>query len=94
LEKNLDAENIPAVGFTRPPLVHLSSGMSVINEVQRIRREGLQTYFTINARSQVKVISLEDYSWSIADRLLALCRVHDVVKTSPVPAVRLVEVFS
>ena len=78
---------------TKPPLVYWNSGtMSVINEVHRMRKDGLKAYFTIDAGPQVKVICHEKESSIIANRLRLLADVHAVIKAAPGPAARLVEV--
>ncbi|MFQ5648194.1 MAG: diphosphomevalonate decarboxylase, partial [Candidatus Aenigmatarchaeota archaeon] len=77
---------------TKPPIIYWNPAtMQVIHSILNWRDEGLESYFTIDAGPQVKVVCLEKDAEELARRLKVLDGVDEVIVTKPGPAARLVE---
>lgn len=76
---------------SKPGLIYWNQGtLAVIEQVKKMRTEGLGAYFTIDAGPQVKVICQDRESDVIADRLRKLAGVTSIVKSNPGPGASLV----
>jgi diphosphomevalonate decarboxylase len=77
---------------SRPGVFYWNRGtIAAIEEVVRMRSEGLSAYFTIDAGPQVKVICRPQEAPAVSDRLQALPGVMEVLHSRPGPAARLLE---
>ena len=78
---------------SQPGILYWNPGtVDVIGEVIRMRDEGHEAYFTIDAGPQVKVICLRSNSAKVKNRLLKLTSVAKVIESGPGPPARVLEV--
>ena len=76
----------------RPGLLYWNPGtVAVIQEVLKLRKEGLAVYFTIDAGPQVKVLCRKRDKATVADRLLALSGVRSLMLCAPGPSAHVEE---
>ncbi|MEM5798191.1 MAG: diphosphomevalonate decarboxylase [Candidatus Aenigmatarchaeota archaeon] len=69
---------------TRPPIIYWNAGtMTVVHSVMEWREQGIESYFTIDAGPQVKIICLEKNVGEIVKRLRDLPGIEDVIVTRP-----------
>ncbi|MCX6814411.1 MAG: diphosphomevalonate decarboxylase [Candidatus Aenigmarchaeota archaeon] len=74
---------------TRPAIIYWNPAtMEVIHSIMDWRDEGLESYFTIDAGPQVKVLCMEKDSKELAKRLGALKGVDEIIVTRPGPGAR------
>jgi len=77
---------------TKPPIIYWNPvTMRVIHSVLDWRDEGLESYFTIDAGPQVKVMCLEKDAEELAKRFREIEGVDEVIVTKPGPGPRMVE---
>lgn len=69
---------------TRPAIIYWNAGtMTVVHSVMEWREQGIESYFTIDAGPQVKIICLEKNVGEIVKRLRDLPGIEDVIVTRP-----------
>ena len=77
---------------SRPGLLYWNAGtMAVIQEILKMRKDGLAVYFTIDAGPQVKALCRREEQAAVADRLLALPGVRNLILAGPGPSARIEE---
>ncbi|MFC2143348.1 diphosphomevalonate decarboxylase [Candidatus Aenigmatarchaeota archaeon] len=77
---------------TTPPIVYWTAGtMDVIRAIAVWREEGLESYFTIDAGPQVKIMCLEKDEQEIVKRLKEIGSVKDIVLCKPGDGARIVD---
>ena len=77
---------------TQPPIIYwIPATMEIIHEVRRLRGEGVQCYFTIDAGPNVKVMCLEKDVNIINERLLTLDGVQKTIICRPGDGAKLSE---
>ena len=77
----------------RPGLLYWNPGtVAVIQEVLNLRKNGHAVYFTIDAGPQVKVLCRRRDQAMVADRLLALPGIRNLMLCGPGPSAHKVEV--
>lgn len=77
---------------TKPPIIYWNPAtLEVIHAVQGWREEGLESYFTIDAGPQVKVLCLEKDVRELEKRLKELKGVDDVIISKPGGPAKIVE---
>ena len=76
----------------RPGLLYWNPGtMAVIQEVLKMRKEGIAVYFTIDAGPQVKTLCHRQDQDVVAERLLSLAGVRSLTLCGPGPSAHIVE---
>jgi len=77
---------------TKPPIIYWNAGtMEIIHAVMDWRDEGLESYFTIDAGPQVKIMCLEKDVNEIVKRVKQFSHIEDVIITKPGSGVKIVD---
>ena len=77
---------------TNPPIIYWNnSTIDAIQEVLKMREEGIECYFTMDAGPQVKIICLEENANKIAKRIRENVDIEDLIITSPGDDAKIVE---
>ncbi|MEM5812842.1 MAG: diphosphomevalonate decarboxylase [Candidatus Aenigmatarchaeota archaeon] len=69
---------------TKPPIIYWNGAtIEIINLVLRLREEGIECYFTIDAGPQVKILCLEEFVKDIVERVKEMDEIENIIITSP-----------
>jgi diphosphomevalonate decarboxylase len=75
---------------SRPPVLYWNSKtLELIEQVKKLRQEGFQAYYTIDAGPQVKVITLPDHIETLTKHFKSLPWIEKIISTKLGPDVQL-----
>jgi diphosphomevalonate decarboxylase len=77
----------------KPPIIYWNSAtIQLIHMIQKLRREGIPAYFTIDAGPQIKVITLPGYVSKLVNEFKDISEIREIIETAIGPDARLIGV--
>jgi diphosphomevalonate decarboxylase len=90
----LSALKMHALTFSaKPPIIYWNPAtIQLIHMIQKLRREGIPAYFTIDAGPQIKVITLPEYVSKLINDFKCLSEIQEIIETAIGPDAGLIGV--